>query len=128
MVVGNMIAMLAAGRAVSLHLGGGAKRWDKTRYIFPAELQQEAIAPLPGRGDQRLRLVPRGWRLRAAAPVAVQSRFLSSGRRRRRHVQQPLVRRWRAAGDTAMYRNFSAGLGLWGAAQPGLYPRGRWTA
>jgi hypothetical protein len=27
-----------------------------------------------------------------------------------------------------MYRNFSAGLALWGAAQPGLYPRGRWTA
>jgi adsorption protein B len=40
MVVGNMIAMLAAGRAVSLHLSGGAKRWDKTRHIFPAELQQ----------------------------------------------------------------------------------------
>jgi adsorption protein B len=40
MVVGNVIAMLAAGRAVSLHFGGGAKRWDKTRHIFPAELPQ----------------------------------------------------------------------------------------
>ena len=40
MVVGNVIAMLAAARAVSLHLGGGAKRWDKTRHIFPVELPQ----------------------------------------------------------------------------------------
>ena len=40
MIVGNVIAMLAAARAVSLHLGGGAKRWDKTRHIFPAELPQ----------------------------------------------------------------------------------------
>ncbi|MDB5692598.1 MAG: glycosyl transferase family protein, partial [Alphaproteobacteria bacterium] len=40
LVVGNVIAMLAAGRAVSLHLGGGARRWDKTRHIFPAELPQ----------------------------------------------------------------------------------------
>jgi adsorption protein B len=39
-VVGNVIAMLAAARAVSLHLRGGAKRWDKTRHIFPAELPQ----------------------------------------------------------------------------------------
>jgi adsorption protein B len=23
---------------VSLHLSGGAKRWDKTRHTFPAEL------------------------------------------------------------------------------------------
>jgi adsorption protein B len=38
MVVGNIIAMLAAGRAISLHAGGGAKRWDKTSHIFPAEL------------------------------------------------------------------------------------------
>lgn len=38
LVVGNVIAMLAAARAVSLHLGGGATRWDKTRHIFPAEL------------------------------------------------------------------------------------------
>jgi adsorption protein B len=40
LVVGNVIAMLAAARAVSLHVGGGAKRWDKTRHIFPAELPQ----------------------------------------------------------------------------------------
>jgi adsorption protein B len=40
LVVGNVIAMLAAARAISLHLGGGAKRWDKTRHIFPAELPQ----------------------------------------------------------------------------------------
>ena len=38
LVVGNVIAMLAALRAISLHLGGGARRWDKTRHIFPAEL------------------------------------------------------------------------------------------
>jgi hypothetical protein len=25
---------------VSLHLGGGASRWDKTRHIFPAVLPQ----------------------------------------------------------------------------------------
>ena len=40
LVVGNVIAMLAAARAVSLHIGGGAKQWDKTRHIFPAELPQ----------------------------------------------------------------------------------------
>jgi adsorption protein B len=40
MVVGNIIAMLAAARAVSLHLGGGAKQWDKTHHIFPRELPQ----------------------------------------------------------------------------------------
>jgi adsorption protein B len=40
LVVGNVVAMLAAARALSLHLGGGAKRWDKTRHIFPAELPQ----------------------------------------------------------------------------------------
>ena len=40
LVVGNVIAMLAAARAVSLHLGGGATKWDKTRHIFPAELPQ----------------------------------------------------------------------------------------
>jgi len=40
LLVGNLIAMLAAGRAVSLHLGGGAKRWDKTRHVFPIELPQ----------------------------------------------------------------------------------------
>ena len=37
LIVGNVIAVLAAGRAVSLHLGGGAKTWDKTRHVFPPE-------------------------------------------------------------------------------------------
>jgi len=36
--IGNVIAVLAAVRAVSLHLGGGATRWDKTHHIFPKEL------------------------------------------------------------------------------------------
>ena len=40
LVVGNVIAMLAAARAVSLHIGGGAGRWDKTHHIFPRELPQ----------------------------------------------------------------------------------------
>lgn len=40
LVVGNVIAMLAALRAVSLHLGGGARRWDKTGHMFPAGLAQ----------------------------------------------------------------------------------------
>jgi len=38
LVVGNVIAMLAAARAISLHIGGGATRWDKTHHTFPAEL------------------------------------------------------------------------------------------
>ena len=40
LLIGNVIAMLAAARAIALHLGGGAKRWDKTRHVFPAELPQ----------------------------------------------------------------------------------------
>jgi adsorption protein B len=40
LVVGNVVAMLAAARALSLHLGGGATRWDKTHHVFPAELPQ----------------------------------------------------------------------------------------
>jgi adsorption protein B len=40
LVVGNLIAILAAARAVGIHLGGGASHWDKTRHIFPAELPQ----------------------------------------------------------------------------------------
>jgi adsorption protein B len=40
LVVGNIIAMLAAARAILLHLKGGATKWDKTRHIFPAELPQ----------------------------------------------------------------------------------------
>lgn len=38
LIVGNIIAMFAAFRAVSLHLGGGARSWDKTRHVFPAEM------------------------------------------------------------------------------------------
>jgi adsorption protein B len=36
--VGNLIAMLAAARAVGLHLGGRTPKWDKTRHMFPAEV------------------------------------------------------------------------------------------
>ena len=35
-VVGNVVAILAARRALSLHKAGGPKRWDKTRHVFPA--------------------------------------------------------------------------------------------
>ena len=38
--VGNLIAVLAAARALSMHIGGGPKRWEKTQHIFPAELAQ----------------------------------------------------------------------------------------
>jgi adsorption protein B len=38
--VGNMIAILAAARAIAIHIDGGARRWDKTRHVFPAELPQ----------------------------------------------------------------------------------------
>jgi adsorption protein B len=40
LVVGNVIAILAALRALSLHIGGGARRWDKTRHVFPSSLPQ----------------------------------------------------------------------------------------
>ena len=40
LVVGNVIAMLDAARALSQHMGGGPRRWEKTRHIFPAELPQ----------------------------------------------------------------------------------------
>ena len=33
-------AILAALRALSLHMSGGAKKWDKTRHIFPSSLPQ----------------------------------------------------------------------------------------
>ncbi|WP_300973431.1 glycosyl transferase family protein [Sphingomonas sp. LHG3406-1] len=36
-VAGNLIAILAAGRALFLHAGGGPKTWDKTAHTFPAE-------------------------------------------------------------------------------------------
>ncbi len=38
LVVGNMIALLAARRAFFVHASGGPRQWDKTRHIFPAEL------------------------------------------------------------------------------------------
>jgi bacteriophage N4 adsorption protein B len=38
LIVGNVIAILATLRALSLHLSGADKKWDKTRHIFPAEL------------------------------------------------------------------------------------------
>jgi len=37
LVVGNLIAMLAAFRAVSLHLGGRPMQWDKTSHKFPSQ-------------------------------------------------------------------------------------------
>lgn len=37
LLVGNVIAILAVKRALSLHAAGGPDRWDKTRHIFPAE-------------------------------------------------------------------------------------------
>jgi len=35
--VGNLIAVLSAFRALSLHAGGRTPRWDKTQHIFPKE-------------------------------------------------------------------------------------------
>jgi len=35
-VVGNVIAILAARRALALHEAGGPQKWDKTSHIFPA--------------------------------------------------------------------------------------------
>jgi len=40
-VVANLIAVLAARRALLVHSAGGARYWDKTRHTFPLEL------PLP---------------------------------------------------------------------------------
>ena len=37
-VVGNIIAVRAAWRALRLHDGGGPKRWDKTDHVFPKGL------------------------------------------------------------------------------------------
>ena len=37
-VVANWVAVFAAYRAMIIHDGGGAKRWDKTHHIFPTEL------------------------------------------------------------------------------------------
>jgi adsorption protein B len=40
LVVGNVIAVLAAFRALSLHSRGRTPRWDKTHHIFPTEAAQ----------------------------------------------------------------------------------------
>ena len=37
MFVGNAVAILAARRALAIHLSGGPKTWDKTDHMFPAE-------------------------------------------------------------------------------------------
>ena len=37
LVVGNLIAICAAARALSLYLGKAPRVWDKTRHTFPAE-------------------------------------------------------------------------------------------
>jgi bacteriophage N4 adsorption protein B len=39
-VVANLIAVLAARRALIVHSAGGPRQWDKTRHIFPLELPQ----------------------------------------------------------------------------------------
>lgn len=36
--VGNLIAVLAARRALQVHASGGPRRWEKTRHVFPLEL------------------------------------------------------------------------------------------
>ena len=38
MVVANIVAVLAAWRALLLHSAGGAQQWDKTQHIFPVEI------------------------------------------------------------------------------------------
>jgi len=38
MIIANVIAVLAARRALMLHSAGGAKQWDKTHHVFPAEI------------------------------------------------------------------------------------------
>jgi adsorption protein B len=37
LVVGNVIAILAVWRAMTIHAEGGPRRWDKTHHIFPVE-------------------------------------------------------------------------------------------
>ena len=37
----NLVTILATGRALFLHAGGGPKRWDKTDHVFPAELVRQ---------------------------------------------------------------------------------------
>lgn len=35
-LAGNLVAILAASRALFQHAGGGPKQWDKTAHVFPA--------------------------------------------------------------------------------------------
>jgi adsorption protein B len=37
-IVANLIAVLAAHRALMIHSAGGPRSWDKTHHIFPAEV------------------------------------------------------------------------------------------
>ena len=37
-IVANVIAVLAARRALLIHSAGGPKHWDKTHHIFPIEV------------------------------------------------------------------------------------------
>jgi adsorption protein B len=38
LVVGNMIAICAAARALVIYLGRSPPAWDKTRHTFPKEI------------------------------------------------------------------------------------------
>jgi adsorption protein B len=40
LIVGNVIAMLAAGRALTIYARNRPPKWDKTRHVFPAEAQR----------------------------------------------------------------------------------------
>ena len=40
-IVANLIAILAARRALALHRAGGPQRWDKTRHVFPQAVPAE---------------------------------------------------------------------------------------
>lgn len=44
LVVGNLIAIAAAARALTLYLGRKPPAWDKTRHTFPKDLSREASA------------------------------------------------------------------------------------
>ena len=42
LVVGNLIAIAAAARAILLYIGRSPPAWDKTRHTFPQDLPNEA--------------------------------------------------------------------------------------
>lgn len=42
LVVGNIISIFAAGRALSIYLRRTPQTWDKTRHVFPKEIPEEA--------------------------------------------------------------------------------------